>query len=84
MKQLRRTLGTRSFGRLVVGALAVSVVAGLTLNYAALPTIDGVQLLVSGRSTSVEALSMLLGVLWLGLLALFPLSIVYWLVTRHR
>lgn len=84
MKQLRRTLRTRSLSRLVVGALAVSIVAGVTLTYAVVPTMEGVQLWASGHLTGMDAMSMLLGVLWLSLLAAFPLSIAYWLVVRYR
>lgn len=77
-----RTLGTRSLLRLVAGALALSVVAGLTLTHATVPMPHGDG--IDGHTGVFGLGSTLAGVAWLALVVAIPGVLAYWLTTRPR
>lgn len=81
--------GIRSLGLIVVGALALAVVAGMALTHAAVPDAmmwnwhdgmwnDGHMAGWSGWGWGM----MLFGLLWMALLIALPIYAVYWLTTR--
>ncbi|QKY21860.1 SHOCT domain-containing protein (plasmid) [Halolamina sp. CBA1230] len=83
--------GFRSLGLIVVGALALAVVAGMALTHAAVPDAmmwgwhegmwnDGHMAGWGVRSWGM----MLFGLLWMALLVALPVYLVYWLATRSQ
>jgi len=83
--------GIRSLGLIVVGALSLAVVAGMTLTHAAVPDAmmwgwhDGMW--NGGHMTGWSGWGwgmMLFGLLWMALLVALPISLVYWLATRAQ
>ncbi|MFC6837827.1 SHOCT domain-containing protein [Halomarina ordinaria] len=83
--------GLRSLGLIVVGALSLAVVGGVTLTHATVPDTtmwgwhggtwnDGHMVGWGGWGWG----TMLLGLLWMALLVALPAYLVYWLATRSR
>lgn len=86
-----RARGIRSLGLVVVGALALAVVAGMALTHATVPDAvmwgwhdgmwtDGHMVGWGGWGWGMP----LFGFLWMALLVALPVSLVYWLATRSR
>jgi len=83
--------GIRSLGLIVVGALALAVVAGMALTHATVPDAmmwswhdvmwnDGH---MAGWGSWGWGM-MLFGLLWMALLVAVPLGLIYWLGTRSQ
>lgn len=83
--------GIRSLGLIVVGALALAVIAGMVLTHATVPDAmmwgwhDGMwnDGHMAGWSSWGWGM-MLFGLLWMALLVALPIYLVYWLATRSQ
>ncbi|WP_336022694.1 SHOCT domain-containing protein [Halobellus salinisoli] len=83
--------GIRSLGLIVVGALALAVVAGMALTHTTVPDAmmwgwhDGMW--NDGHMAGWGSWGwgmMLFGLLWMALLVALPIYLVYWLATRSQ